>query len=87
MRRDMINDKRQSSRTLARRQNSSDPTSVPTSGKWVQRLNQALRFYQSLCFIDSELLPTLRLRQVRNRHLRVADNPYASCRKTVQLKT
>jgi hypothetical protein len=30
----------------------------------VQRLNQALYFYQSLCLVDSEVL--------RNRHLRVA---------------
>ena len=30
----------------------------------VQWLNQALRFYQSLCLVDSEVL--------RNRHLRVA---------------
>jgi len=32
----------------------------------VQWLNQALCFYQSLCFFDSEVL--------RNRHLRVAAN-------------
>ncbi len=30
----------------------------------VQWLNQALHFYQSLCFVDSDVL--------RNRHLRVA---------------
>ena len=39
----------------------------------VQWLNQALRFYQSLCLVDSEVLPCLRdaVRQ-GNRHLRVA---------------
>ena len=34
----------------------------------VQWLNQALCFYQSLCWVDSEVL--------RNRHLRVAANRY-----------
>jgi hypothetical protein len=34
----------------------------------VQWLNQALCIYQSLCFVDSEVL--------RNRHLRVAANRY-----------
>jgi hypothetical protein len=34
----------------------------------VQRLNQALCFYQSLCLVDSEVL--------RNRHLRVAAKRY-----------
>jgi hypothetical protein len=37
----------------------------------VQWLNQALYFYQSLCLVNSEVL--------RNRHLRVAANRYASC--------
>jgi len=32
----------------------------------VQRLNEALYIYQSLCFVDSEML--------RNRHLRLAAN-------------
>ncbi len=33
----------------------------------IQWLNQALRFYQSLCLVDSEVL--------LNRHLRVAAKP------------
>ncbi len=37
----------------------------------VQWLNQALCFYQSLCFADSESL--------RNRHLRVAANRCGKC--------
>ncbi len=37
----------------------------------VQWLNQALYFYQSLCYADSEVL--------RNRHLRVAAKRYAQC--------
>jgi hypothetical protein len=35
----------------------------------VQWFNQALRFYQSLCLVNSEVL--------RNRHLRVAAKRYA----------
>ena len=35
----------------------------------VQWLNQALCFYKSFCFVDSEVL--------RNRHLRVAAKRYA----------
>jgi len=42
----------------------------------VQWLNQALCFYQSLCLVDSE--------ELRNRHLRVAAERYASpCETTV----
>ena len=37
----------------------------------VQRLNQALCFYQSLCLVDSEVL--------RNRHLRVAAKRCMPC--------
>lgn len=36
----------------------------------IQRLNQALYFYQSLCLVDNEAL--------RNRHLRVATKRCAS---------
>ena len=40
----------------------------------VQWLNEALCFYQSLCWVDSEV--------IRNRHLRVAANRYQQVEKS-----
>jgi len=45
----------------------------------VQRLNQALCFYQSLCLFDSEVL--------RSRHLRVAAKRWQQGRKNAPIET